>query len=195
MKHLLAILGSPHAHGSTSAMLDCAVSTAKKPAGKPASSPCTKKISPPAPGCRACMAAGACIRQDDVQEIARLLKTCDGVILAAPTYWANVPGPVKNLFDRLLGTAMEDTPRFPKPRLSPNQRYLLLTACNTPYPFSWICGQSRGALRAMERVFKTSGMKCNGEDYLFRCKRKRQASRIRHPQDPALLALIGYCWC
>ena len=37
--------------------------------------------------------------------------------------------------------------------------YLLLTACNTPYPFSWIFGQSRGAIRAMNEFFKTSGMK------------------------------------
>lgn len=163
MKHLLAILGSPHPHGSTSAMLDCAVFAAKKAGWEASVISLYQKDIAPCTGCRACMAAGACVRQDDVQEIARLLKTCNAVILAAPTYWANVPGPVKNLFDRLLGTAMEDTPRFPKPRLSPNQRYLLLTACNTPYPFSWICGQSRGAIRAMDEFFKTSGMRCMGK--------------------------------
>lgn len=42
-------------------------------------------------------------------------------------------------------TAMEETNTFPKPRLSSSQKYILLTACNTPAPFSWICGQSRGA--------------------------------------------------
>lgn len=41
--------------------------------------------------------------------------------------------------------AMEETNTFPKPRLSSSQKYILLTACNTPAPFSWICGQSRGA--------------------------------------------------
>ena len=63
-----------------------------------------------------------CIHKDDVQEIAELLKLCDIVILAAPTYWANVPAIVKNLFDRLLGVAMEETKTFPKARLSNNQK-------------------------------------------------------------------------
>lgn len=69
-------------------------------------------------GCRTCLASGQCVRQDDIQEIAALLRQCQVVALAAPVYWANVPGPVKNLFDRLLGTAMEETAAFPKPRPS-----------------------------------------------------------------------------
>lgn len=64
-----------------------------------------------------------------------MLRECDTVILAAPVYWANVPAPVKNMFDRLLGVAMEETATFPKPRLS-GKKYMLLTACNTPSPFS-----------------------------------------------------------
>lgn len=55
----------------------------------------------------------------------------------------------------------EETNTFPKPRLS-GKRYMLLTACNTPFPFSWICGQSRGAFRNMDKFFKTAGMKCMG---------------------------------
>ena len=47
-----------------------------------------------------------CIQKDDMQEIVLLLHESQIVLLAAPTYWANVPAPVKNLFDRLLGTAM-----------------------------------------------------------------------------------------
>lgn len=70
--------------------------------------------------------------------------------------------PVKNLFDRLLGTAMEETAAFPKPRLS-GKKHVLLTACNTPAPFSWIFGQSRGAIRNMDEFFKTAGMKSMGK--------------------------------
>ena len=98
-----------------------------------------------------------CVRKDDVQEIAELLKICDIVILAAPTYWANVPAIVKNLFDRLLGVAMEETKTFPKARLSNKQRYILLTACNTPAPFSSLFGQSTGSIRCMKEFFKTAG--------------------------------------
>lgn len=162
-KRMLAILGSPHSDGSTAAMLDCAV-TAALGAGWQVDFVALygKRISY-CKGCRACFEAGTCVMKDDLQEIAECLKVCDMAVLAAPTYWANVPAAVKNLFDRLLGVAMEDTGRFPRPRLRPDQRYLLLTACNTPFPFSRLCGQSSGALRAMREFFKTSGMKRLGE--------------------------------
>lgn len=163
MKRLLAILGSPHKSGSTAAMLKYAIENAENAGWKvDFISLYEKKISF-CLGCRSCMKTNLCVYQDDLQEIAMLLKNCDVVILAAPTYWANVPAVVKNLFDRLLGTAMEDTKTFPKPRLLSSQKYLLFTACNTPFPFSWLCNQSRGALRAMDEFFKTSGMTCMGK--------------------------------
>lgn len=178
-KKLLAIYGSPRSHGITAAMLDCAVQTAQK-AGWTVDkihlydmqiSYCT--------GCRACIHTGNCVQKDDIQEIAAMLKDCDVAALAAPVYWANVPAAVKNLFDRLLGTAMEETNTFPKPRLSSSQKYILLTACNTPAPFSWICGQSRGAIRAMDEFFKTSGMKCAGR---FVC-----TNTGKHKKPPAAI--------
>lgn len=162
MKRLLAILGSPHKAGSTASMLNCAVYAAERAGWKVDTVFLYEKNIGFCKGCRACMDTGICVCQDDLQEIARKLKECDRVVLSAPVYWANVPAVVKNLFDRLLGAAMEDTERFPKPRLSPNQKYLLLTACNTPFPFSWLCGQSRGAVRAMKEFFKTSGMSSMG---------------------------------
>ena len=85
------------------------------------------------------------------------------VVLAAPVYWANIPAVVKNIFDRLLGVAMEETKTFPKARLSKNQKYFLLTSCNTPAPFSYLCGQSTGTIRSMKEFFKTSGMKYAGK--------------------------------
>lgn len=92
---------------------------------------------------------------------------------AAPVYWANVPAPVKNLFDRLLGTAMEETDTFPKPRLR-GKRYMILTSCNTPAPFSWIFGQSRGAIRNIDEFFKTAGMKPAGKVVYANAKNKRE---------------------
>ncbi|MDE6280297.1 MAG: flavodoxin family protein, partial [Oscillospiraceae bacterium] len=50
----------------------------------------------------------------------------------------------------------------PKPHLQ-GKKYLLLTSCNTPAPFSWILGQSRGAIRNMNEFFKTAGMKPMGK--------------------------------
>ncbi|VYU44610.1 Iron-sulfur flavoprotein [Eubacterium limosum] len=158
-KRLIAILGSPHRDGSTAAMLDCAIKATNLAEWEIETIYLYQKQIAFCNGCRVCTKTGKCVINDDIQEIANQIKTCDKIILAAPTYWANVPAVVKNLFDRLLGTALEDTKRFPCPRLSQKQRYILLTACNTPFPFSWLLGQSKAALRTMEAFFKTSGMK------------------------------------
>ena len=146
-KTLLAILGSPHKSGSTAAMLLCATSAAKRAGWQVQTINLYEKNIAFCRGCRGCIETGRCPHQDDSQEIAALLKSCDAVVLA-----------VKNMFDRLLGTAMGEKSARPQPRLSRSQRYLLLTACNTPAPFSWLFGQSRGPLRAMDEFFHYAGM-------------------------------------
>lgn len=161
-RKLLAILGSPHLNGTTAAMLECAIHASKQAGYDVTKINLYQKQIRFCTGCRTCIRTGACIQKDDIQEIALLLQECQMVVLAAPVYWANIPAPVKNMFDRLLGVAMEETNTFPKPRLS-GKKYMLLTACNTPFPFSWICGQSRGALHSMNEFFRTAGMKRVGE--------------------------------
>lgn len=162
-KRILAILGSPHKNGATASMLNYAMKLAKQRGFSVDYVNLYDKNIEYCNGCRMCMKTQMCVQKDDIQEIAELLKMCDIVIIAAPTYWANVPAIVKNLFDRLLGVAMEETKTFPKARLSNQQKYILLTACNTPAPFSSLSGQSTGAIRCMKEFFKTSGMKYGGK--------------------------------
>ena len=161
-KRLLAILGSPHTNGTTATMLNYAIRRAEEMGYTVTKINLYEKNLSYCTGCRACMNTHTCIQKDDIQEIVMCLQKCQTVLLAAPVYWANVPAPVKNLFDRLLGTAMEETSTFPKPRLK-GKKYMLLTSCNTPFPFSWIFGQSGGAIRSMDEFFKTAGMKPIGK--------------------------------
>ena len=157
-KNALAILGSPRINGMTAAMMDQAVAAAGRAGYAVTTIHLYEKELSFCTGCRICMDTKICVQKDDIQEIAELLGKCRLVILAAPVYWANVPAAVKNLFDRLLGTALEETNGFPKPRLR-GKKYMILTSCNTPAPFSWIFGQSRGAIRNMEEFFKLAGMR------------------------------------
>ncbi len=161
-KSVLAILGSPHRNGTTAAMMDIATRRADEQGYMVTKINLYEKNISFCIGCRSCMDTQICIQKDDIQEIVALLHKCQIVFLAAPVYWANVPAPVKNLFDRLLGTAVEETGTFPKPRLQ-GKKYMILTSCNTPFPFSWIFGQSRGAIRNMDEFFKTAGMKPIGK--------------------------------
>lgn len=161
-KSILAILGSPHTDGTTSAMLDCAVRQAKKTGYSVTKINLYEKNISFCKGCETCYSTQNCVINDDMQEITALLRESQTVILSAPVYWANVPAPVKNMFDRLLGTAMEKTKTFPNPRLK-GRKYIILTSCHTPSPFSWIFGQSRGIIRNIDEVFKTAGMKPIGK--------------------------------
>lgn len=161
-RKVLAILGGPHTKGITGTMLDIAIQKAEEMGFSVTKLNLYEKNLKYCTGCRACINAQSCIQNDDIKEIEQLLHESDTIILAAPVYWANVPAAVKNLFDRLLGTAMKETTTFPQPLLQ-GKKYMLLTSCNTPAPFSWICGQSRGAIRNMDEFFKTSGMKLIGK--------------------------------
>ncbi len=172
-KNVLAILGSPHTNGTTAAMLDLAIHKAKRVGYVVTKINLYEKELSFCTGCRACMDTQICVQKDDIQSIVVLLQKCHLVILAAPVYWANVPASVKNLFDRLLGVAMEETDTFPKPRLQGKQ-YILLTSCNTPAPFSWIFGQSRRAIRNMHEFFKTAGMKPIGKVVCTNAKNKKE---------------------
>lgn len=110
-------------------------------------------------GCMVCRSKGYCVLDDELDNLAKEIVSSDIVVLAAPTYWANVPAIVKNLFDRMVGYIMTDVKDgLPKPLLSKRQRYILLTACTSPFPFNIIFKQSTGALRAMNQFFRISGM-------------------------------------
>jgi len=162
-KKLLALLGSPHKDGATGTMLGYVLQIAGQQGWQIEFVNLYEQRIDYCKGCRVCIKTGNCVQKDDVQKMSRLIRECDMVVLAAPVYWANVPAVVKNLFDRLLGVAMEETKTFPKARLSKKQKYFLLTSCNTPAPFSFLCGQSTGAIRSMKEIFKASGMKYAGK--------------------------------
>jgi putative NADPH-quinone reductase len=161
-KKILAILGSPHVNGATASMLDFSIKVAKENGYTVDKIDLYKTHLSFCTGCLACQRTGSCIQSDDIHEITVLLKNCDLVIVAAPVYWANIPAVLKNLFDRLFGIVIEETSTFPKPLLKKGKRYIFLTACNTPSPFSWIFGQTRGAVRAVDEFFKTAGIKRTG---------------------------------
>ena len=51
-------------------------------------------------GCKKCYSDGRCVQSDDVQKIVEDILTSDVVVIAAPSYWADVPAQLKTLFDR-----------------------------------------------------------------------------------------------
>jgi multimeric flavodoxin WrbA len=54
----------------------------------------------PCDGCETCQATGACHINDDMNYFYDAFVRCDALIIASPTYWRNVPGPLKCVMDR-----------------------------------------------------------------------------------------------
>lgn len=160
-KKMLALMGSPRKNGNIARMLSLAVESAEAAGYETETVNLYETEISPCTGCMVCR-HGVCPIADGMAAIIDKIKACDVLTLAAPTYWANVPGAVKNALDRLAGAVMDDDWLIPKPKLKGSQRYFLITACTTPAPFSRLAGQSGGALRAMREVFKTAGMRSMG---------------------------------
>lgn len=114
----------------------------------------------PCTGCMACRSTGVCVLpMDDAHRTARLIREADLMIIGTPTYWANMSGGLKNLFDRLVPVFMRESPRgIPAGKLK-GKRAIVITACTTPFPFNVIFGQSRGAVRAVREVLLAGGVK------------------------------------
>ena len=51
-------------------------------------------------GCKHCYIDGNCVHNDDVKAIVTDILDSDYVAIAAPSYWADVPGQLKTFFDR-----------------------------------------------------------------------------------------------
>jgi len=106
---VLGINGSPHKDGKCSFLLNFALAAARISGSETKSinlydfnlSPCIGCVSKDPLSCRY-----PCVLKDDGKKIYDLILSSDGIILATPIYWFDVPGVVKNLIDRL--TALEN---------------------------------------------------------------------------------------
>lgn len=175
MKKVLIIFGSPRKNGNLSKMVQLAVKQSENLNYKVDYIDLYEKDIATCKGCMQCKKTGVCVINDDIQEIRQLLIECDLVIVASPTYFANVSAPVKNMFDRLVATVMDDNDNMiPKPKLSSNQQYILMTTCSTPAPFDKLAKQSTGCIKAMDEVLHISGMKCRGKVIFAGTRNKNQ---------------------
>ncbi len=51
-------------------------------------------------GCKRCYENGECVQKDDVKNVVQDILSSDYVVIAAPSWWADVPAQLKTLFDR-----------------------------------------------------------------------------------------------
>ena len=157
--NILIINGSPRKKGMISQMLGIMQQEAEQ-RGDKVQMVYTNDLSiKPCIGCMACRTKCECVLgEDDSQRVLKMMQEADAIIMGAPCYWGNIPGQMKLLFDRIVYGMMRDTPRFPEP-LMKGKKCILISTCTTPWPWSILFKQSRGAIRAMREICRYSGFK------------------------------------
>lgn len=188
-KKVIAIQGSFRPNGITTAMLKYAVDRATALGHDVTYINLHERDIKFCKGCRKCFDNFGCIFKDDIEEITELVKQADVIILSTPVYWANVPAIVKNLFDRLNGAAMEETKGYPKPRMV-GKRCIILTACNTVSPFSYLAGQIPGVKRVIKEFFKTAGVKYIGTVVCCNTGKLKEVPRRKYRKIDRLIGRI-----
>jgi NAD(P)H-dependent FMN reductase len=114
----------------------------------------------PCSGCLKCRPDKECVLPpDDGHRVGELLKASDLLIVGTPTYWGNITGPLKLLFDRNVPTfEYIDGRKLPKPNLK-GKKAIIVIASAAPYPFNLLPSQSRGTVRALKTVLRAGGYK------------------------------------
>jgi NAD(P)H-dependent FMN reductase len=162
--NLLALNGSPKTDGTVAALLDEVTRAAKEGGAR------TDRVDvyglqvAPCIGCMACRPDKECVlEEDDGHAMARRLPECDGLVVATPTYWANMSSPLKALFDRIVPAIMGESDKgLPVPRHK-GKPAVIVTACTTPWPFSMLLGDPRAATGSVGRILKMGGYSTVGK--------------------------------
>lgn len=156
---VLIINSSPRRDGNISGMLTHAAAVAKDAGAECDVISLYDRDIRPCRGCMACRSALACPIHDDMASIAKAIKSADRIIIGAPCYWANMPGVLKNMFDRLVYIFIADGKHgLPRPLLK-GRRALVIATATTPMPFARLFGQTSGTVKSIGRILKMGGIK------------------------------------
>lgn len=136
----------------------------------------------PCIGCLKCRPKGVCtLPYDDGHRIGELLGQADRVIIGAPTYWGNIPGALKILFDRNV-TSLEhfNKHNIPLPLHKGKSAFLLVTS-SAPWPINRLSNQAASALHSLTNIFKASGFSIKGKKIISNKNQivQRQISSLR----------------
>lgn len=91
-------------------------------------------------------------------QIAEAVTSADRIIIGAPCYWANMPGILKTMFDRLVYLFIAKSKRgLPIPLLK-GRKALIITTATTPMPLARLFGQTSGTVKAIRCILRLGGI-------------------------------------
>ncbi len=117
---ILFLNGSPRKNGVTTSLLNIIAGEARSAGAEVEWVDVNKLSIRPCIGCLKCRPDKKCIfPRDDGHRMGELLESCSALVVGAPTYWGNMPGTLKILFERnvpVLEYYELYTWRLPRPR-------------------------------------------------------------------------------
>ncbi|MBN2280731.1 MAG: flavodoxin family protein [Candidatus Marinimicrobia bacterium] len=112
----------------------------------------------PCRGCLKCRPDKTCILPHDAaHDIAFKINESDLLIFGFPTYWGNMPGPLKNLFDRCV-PVFEYIEGFQIKKMQKGKKAIIVTSSSAPFPYNQLPSQSRGAIRSIKTILNAGGI-------------------------------------
>jgi putative NADPH-quinone reductase len=142
----------------------------------------------PCIGCLKCRPDKPCVLpKDDANILAEKIKEADLLILGSPVYWGNMPGTLKLFFDRSVPLfeycEARAVLRLPKPQLK-GKKAILIVSVGSPFPYSLLPSQSRGAIRSLKTVLSAGGIKIVSiinvsNTFNFEKNRQRYLNKVR----------------
>jgi multimeric flavodoxin WrbA len=116
----------------------------------------------PCIGCLKCRPDKECaLPEDDAQVVGRKITDTDVLVVGSPTYWGNMTGPLKILFDRNVTTFEYVKGNRVKPKHK-GKRAAIVTTSASPWPYNLISSQSGGTVRSLTTILKSGGFKIIG---------------------------------
>jgi NAD(P)H-dependent FMN reductase len=129
----------------------------------------------PCIGCMNCRSALKCaLPEDDATCIAEKIKDTDILVIGSPCYWGNMNGQLKVLFDRMVYVMMGERENGIPIPLNKGKRAIIVSTCNTIYPFNIWFNQTRGVVKAVKEILKWSGIKVVGTLQKAGCRKNGQ---------------------
>lgn len=114
----------------------------------------------PCRGCMACRERHACVLPDDgAQRVLELIDASDNLIIGSPVYWGNMPGTLKNVFDRIVyGLIDTNAGKLPVP-LQKGKKAVIVATSTTPWPWNRLMHQTSGVVRAVRQILDPAGFR------------------------------------
>ena len=115
----------------------------------------------PCHSCMLCRIKGHCFMpEDDSQIMLSKLSKCDVFVVGVPTYFGNMPGTLKVMFDRMIyGMVKEDGSSGRFTPLMKGKRAVIINTSNIFYPCTIFNKHTSGCVNSLKEIFRMSGIK------------------------------------